>query len=316
MTENVVKEVEKEFKKETKKKNPYVFVTVILGILLVASMLTQGFSIFSSVPASTASEKVKGLILTATGEEPIIDSISESNGLYKINTTIQGKPYSFYVTKDGKLFIPQVIPFEQQPSGQQNNQTTTFNAPDSNKPTVQLFVMSFCPYGIQAEKALFSVVKLMGEKAKFEPHFIVSVSGDKVSSLHGDAEAKEDMRQAVIYKYYPDKFWSYAEYVANNCNLNTIESCWKDAIKSVGIDSADIEKKVTSEGLELMKAEAELSNSKGISGSPTMLINGATYTGARSSDAFKQGICTGFSSAPTECSSNLTSNVTQASGSC
>lgn len=89
----------------------------------------------------------------------------------------------------------------------------TFNPPKTDKPTVQMFVMSFCPYGKQAEQGIGPAMSVLGKYVTFEPHFIVNVNGDTVNSLHGPNEAAEDKRQAVIWKYWPDEFWSYVDIV-------------------------------------------------------------------------------------------------------
>ncbi len=49
-----------------------------------------------------------------------------------------------------------------------------FSVQKSQRPKVDLFVMSFCPYGNQVEDALLPVVKLLGDKVDWQPHFIVS----------------------------------------------------------------------------------------------------------------------------------------------
>ncbi|RLG17777.1 hypothetical protein DRN62_00070 [Nanoarchaeota archaeon] len=90
-----------------------------------------------------------------------------------------------------------------------SNETDGFDAPDRDVPDVKLFVMSFCPYGNMAERAMYPVVKLLGSKANIEVHYIVSVSGDQVRALHGEKEVQENMREACIQKYMPDKFWDF-----------------------------------------------------------------------------------------------------------
>jgi glutaredoxin len=65
----------------------------------------------------------------------------------------------------------------------------------SARPSVEIYVMSFCPYGIQAENALKPVVELLNAGADFRMHYIATVPGSDLStakSLHGNAEAVED----------------------------------------------------------------------------------------------------------------------------
>ena len=71
------------------------------------------------------------------------------------------------------------------------------------------------------------------------------------------------------------------------------------------------------EGISLLKADEAASNKNGASGSPTLTINGVTYSGARTPEAYKQAICNSFENAPAECNTTLsTTQVTNASGWC
>lgn len=153
------------------------------------------------------------------------------------------------------------------------------------------------------------VADLLGHKASIEPHFIVTVDGNSVRSLHGDYEAEEDMRQACILKNYEQGvFWNYVDYLNTNCNKNTLGACWKEAAANTGVDSGKIEDCASAEGLDLMKAEESLSNQNGVSGSPTLIINGEVYNGARTSEAYKQAVCSAFSVQPSECSQTVASS--------
>ncbi len=67
-----------------------------------------------------------------------------------------------------------------QPSGQaagqqvQKQQAPEFKASKSDNPEVKFFVMSFCPYGNQAEQGLKPVAELLGDQVSWEPVYIVA----------------------------------------------------------------------------------------------------------------------------------------------
>ena len=89
----------------------------------------------------------------------------------------------------------------------------------SARPSVELFVMSFCPYGVQAENAMGPVVDLLGSKADIKIRFIATVNGatpDTVRSLHGLSEAKEDLRQLCIMR----SGWEFAFGAASFALIN------------------------------------------------------------------------------------------------
>ena len=327
MAEEEIKEEKKEKQKKgvTLKipKNPWMIATVILVIILAivlvgGSNITGKFlssSISGDEAAKRAVDYINENVLQGQGNATIT-SVTESNGLYRFKLNIAGRDYDTYMTTDGKLLFPSVIDITATTQTTETTQPENFEPTKTDKPTVQLFVMSFCPYGIQAENAMKPVVDLLGDKAVFEPHFIVKVSGDTVESLHGDYEAKEDMRQACIWKNYGQKtFWTYVDYINNKCSKDNLDTCWKDAAKAAKITTSKIESCVSKEGLTLMKNEEALSNQNQVSGSPTLIINGALYNGGRTADAYKTAVCSAFKTAPSDCSKALNSSESSATSS-
>ncbi|MDI6825621.1 MAG: thioredoxin domain-containing protein [Candidatus Aenigmarchaeota archaeon] len=305
--------------------NPWMISTIILAIILVVVLVRgQGITGRFVTPTLTAQDAankaidyINKYLLQGRGTATLI-SVKEENGLYNAQLNIAGRIYNSYITMDGKLLFPSVVNMTQTPE----TATTVpekFEPKKTDKPVAQLFVMSFCPYGIQAEKAMKPVVDLLDGKASIEPHFIVSVSGTTVNSLHGEKEANEDMRQACIWKNYGQAtFWTYVDYIDNKCSLDTVDTCWKDAAKAAKVDVAKIENCFKTEGLTLMRAEEALSNQNGVTGSPTLIINGARYNGARTPEAYKQAICSAFNKPPSECSKTLSesSGSTTSGGYC
>jgi hypothetical protein len=267
-------------------------------------------------------------IISGGGDIASVDSVSETSGILNITVLYQDRQIPVYATTDGKYLIlpgagvidmdvplPQAEETEEQPT----------ETPKTETPEVQLFVMAFCPYGIQAENAMKPVVDLLGSKADIQIHFITNVGGttpDSVQSLHGAPEAQEDLRQVCIMKYYNQStFWNYLMDINANCsgsysNNATYDPCWRNAATKVGIDVSKIDIcSKGSEGVDLLKADDDISSAYGVSGSPTLIINDALYSGARTPDAFKEGICVAFITEPTECSQNL-STTSAASGNC
>jgi hypothetical protein len=308
--------------------NLWILVSLVLALALVLS-LVRGWSITGKVTGVLSGEEAGNKVIEWLTNYYDANGLSisfkllnttEIGGIYKLSleaTSSQGKEViTYYATKDGK-FIPNLIDTSEKI--EKPAAATPTEIPKTDKPVAQLFVMSFCPYGIQAENSMKPVVDLLGSKVAIEPHFIVTIEGTTVNSLHGEYEANEDMRQACIWKYYGQTtFWKYVTYLNSNCNKNNLDTCWKDAAKNASVDSTKIETCATNDGLTLMKAEEQLSGKNSVSGSPTLIINGALYNGARTPEAYKQAICSGFNTPPSECNQNLTSTSTgtAASGGC
>ena len=302
--------------------NFWMITTVILAIILIV-MVVKGQGINGNIATMSANDAankainyINDYLLQGQGIANLTSVSGGANGLYNLKFSISGRPYDSYVTTDGKLLFPSAVDMTQTPQVT-TTQPETFEPKKTDKPVAQLYVMSFCPYGIQAENVMKPVVDLLGSKASIEPHFIVSVSGTTVNSLHGEYEANEDMRQACIWKNYGQAtFWTYVAYLNSNCNKGNLDTCWKDAAKTAKFDTTKIENCVKTEGLTLMKAEEALSQQNGVSGSPTLIINGATFNGARTPEGYKQAICSAFNKQPTECTKTLNETSATASGNC
>jgi predicted DsbA family dithiol-disulfide isomerase len=343
--EDIKHMIHKDINKErsSKKMSMWKILTFVLVVLLVISIVTRGFNfsgtstgtIVSKEQAKATAEDFIKKNLIQPGVTIIVNDVKEENGLYSlaITVTAQGQTQNVnsYITKDGQIFFPQGINIETfgatNPSTTNTGNTNTQpqNVPKTNKPAVELYVMAFCPYGMQAENAMSPVFSLLGDKADIQVHFIASVTGttpDSIQSLHGPVEAQEDLRQVCIMKNYDQAtVWKYIDSINSDCSSKyrdaSYEDCWKSSAESAGIDVAKIETCSTgTEGVNLMKAEDALASENGVSGSPTMFINGVTYSGARTSEAYKTAICNAFTTAPSECTEALSNTATTAAGNC
>lgn len=270
--------------------------------------------------------------LMQPGNEVTVKEITEDGDLYKAVVSLKnGQTVDSYLSKDGSKFFPQVMnvaEIESKAEGdtaEGDQAETPTEVTKSDKPLVELFVMSFCPYGVQAEAALKPVVDLLGTKADIKVRFIASIGEtlDSVQSLHGVVEGKEDARQLCVAKNYDQKtLWTYIEAINKDCypiyrdGEDKYNECWKKAAKAAKIDTGKIDKCMASEGVKLIQAESELSEKYGVSGSPTFMINGAKSNATRTAEGYKKAICDAFNTAPSECSTTLSSEGTAASGDC
>jgi glutaredoxin len=298
-----------------------------VGFLVRGPSQTTGMAIQGVADKNTVANDILGIITESiklqggTGNASLV-SVTEESGLYKITLSIDGTDTPFYATEDGKLFMNsygQISDIKAQLSASASQQQPA-TVPKTDKPKIELFVMSFCPYGNQAENTMQSVYNLLKDSTDFNVHYIVNVNGNVTNSLHGQPEVDEDQREACILKEYGlDKWWTFTVYVNNNCGGSG--SCWENASKAAGIDADKINDCVSKSGLDLMKAEAAATDSAGASGSPTLIINGVKSSAVYqygNSEAYKEAICSAFNTPPAGCSQNLGASSVSASssGSC
>ncbi len=183
--------------------------------------------------------------------------------------------------------------------------------------TVDFYVMSFCPYGQQAEAALQPVYNSFKNEVSFEPHYVIYSgfngggpsycldSASQYCSMHGVNEAKEDVRQLCVWKYYSeDQWWNYVSCINSQTTVSTVENKWQSCALSAGIDSNKIQSCYDNEGMNLIAADKALGDSNQVAGSPTIFINGQSYQGARTPEACAQAICS-VNSNLTSCSDSF-----------
>jgi hypothetical protein len=314
----------------TPKVNPWVVSTIILLLLsIVLYAMPQLFGNVGTTGAATAAGNTGGVDALSPEEagEIAVDYINENiaqgggvtfvdaediGGVYEVTTLYQDNTIDVYITLNGEqlLLIGQggglFDTTEPAPTAQPQEQPSTPEPPKSNKPDVKLFVMSYCPYGNVAEDAMRPVADLFGDKIDLKVHYIVSISGDQISALHGKAEADENIREACIQRDYDmATFWEFLTYTNEKCSLDNIDTCWEDAADATGVDKEAVEACFDADGLSLMEADTDLARTYSASGSPTLIINGALVSPARTPESYKQTICNAFNEPPEECSETL-----------
>ena len=169
---------------------------------------------------------------------------------------------------------------------------------------LELFVMSLCPYGMQAEEALIPLAARLAPQLDLRIHFIadeadraesapaprssgrsdrpgcaaIRASGDgPFQSVHGQPEIDEGRRQLIARDDYPGQ---YAAYVLCR-GRHGPDSDWEACARAVGIDPAALQRAAAgARGEQLFGENIRRANDLGLHLSPTLLIDGVEYTGA------------------------------------
>lgn len=209
-------------KRKMNKNSNIIILSLIIIALIVAIIYFKGngTKVLNLSEARTRATAILSQI--AQGQNISIQDLTKyNNGVYKIklqvkdskgvvvkNTDSSGKSLDYfesYMTTDGKQFFVSGIDADKllassTPAAAANTNNTpstgsgqapATNAPKSDKPTVQLFVMSYCPYGLQEEKGLIPAVQALGNKINFKLEFVSY-------SMHGQKEVNENLLQYCI----------------------------------------------------------------------------------------------------------------------
>ncbi len=210
------------------------------------------------------------------------------------------------------------------PPAAQNQTPPPANIPKSAKPKVELFVMAYCPYGLQMEKAFLPAWDLLKNKADLSVKFVNY-------AMHGKKEVDENTRQYCIEKDQPAKYSAYLKCFFSAGQNNGSEANYQGCLTQVGINASSLASCVSATDKQFgisAKYNDQASwlsgqfpqfpindaeNSKyGVQGSPTLVINGVQAQIARTPEAIKQAICAAFDNAPSECSQQLNNSSFQA----
>jgi thiol-disulfide isomerase/thioredoxin len=270
--------------------------------------------------AKARAENFINAALMSPGSQAIVKEIEQVDGFYKIQVDIGGgEPIESYLSLDGKLFFPQALDIdlinEQLASNSSDSSGGSVATVEqkSDKPTVDLFVMSYCPYGLQMERGILPVVEKLGDKIDFKIRFCDY-------AMHDKPEIEENLAQYCIQKEQPNKFLSYL-----NCFIKSgnAVSCYKEA--KIDESALNTCTSTTDKQYNIMasfndqnswnsqfppfnidKADNEKYN---VQGSPTLIINGQEVSSNRDSASLLKTICSAFNNAPEECSAELSSNA-------
>ena len=182
--------------------------------------------------------------------------------------------------------------------------------PKKEKPEVDLFVMSHCPYGTQIEKGILPVLRLLGDKIDFNIRFVYY-------AMHGEIELKEQTLQYCIQKEYNDKYLDYLECFLKEGNTQEcveevglkgkLDSCIQQVDKEFKITEKLNDKSTWMGNFPPFDIDKELNEKYGVRGSPSLVINGVVASVSRSPASLLNAVCTGFKDKPAECSENLSS---------
>lgn len=285
---------------------------VMMGVAVVAVIaIAVGGSYFyklkkADIGVAGARTKVEQFIKDNTpqgGAGITIKDVTKEAGLYKVVIDANKQEINAYVTTDGSKFFPQAIDLnakapetaDKAPAAPEKTEAETKAA----VPTVDLFVMSYCPYGLQMERGVLPAIEALGNKIKFNLKFVDY-------TLHGPKEVTENVNQYCIEKVAPTKLNNY------------LKCFWKDSkgasdacMKTVGINAALVTKCVADTNKQFNPTEKAMGLNKdetvkfGVQGSPTLVINGTTVASGRDSASVLKAICSGFTTQPKECQAKL-----------
>jgi len=288
-----------------------VFVTAVL-VAGVFFYLNQ--SQIKLLSAKTVGDMVMNYIKAnvSGGETASLISIVQDGDIYKMKLNINGQEYESFASRDGKLLFPSG--YSLAPATSTSGNSVTTEIVKSDKPDVKLFVMSYCPYGLQMEKGILPVAELLGSKINFQLKFVDY-------AMHGDKEIDENLRQYCIQKNAPGKLSAYLECFTKQGDANACLTAAKidSSVLATCVSQTDAQFKIKVKAADKSQWRTDqfppfdidqADNAKyGVQGSPTLVINGTSVQAARDPQSLLTLICSGFNNPPSECQQKLATDA-------
>jgi hypothetical protein len=180
---------------------------------------------------------------------------------------------------------------------------------------VELFIMSYCPYGTQALKGILPAIEALGGSVDFNLRFVDYV-------MHGKPEIDENLREYCIQEEQPLKLIPYLYcfleqgdwqscLTSVRINTNLINNCINRTDDEFNITSLYNDQETWLSGYyPQFNVNTDLNDDYGIRGLPTLVINGEQASPSdRSPQAFLNIICRYFNNDPPACSQQLSTQV-------
>jgi len=163
----------------------------------------------------------------------------------------------------------------------------TMECREEKDQNLQVFVMSDCPYGRLAIKALKEVADNF-PSMKYEVHYIATETGDGFSSLHGQYEVDENIIQLCVEENSPDAWMDYI-YCRSDKGVKDID--WKECAAETSVDVAAVESCFADGGADLLREDIKIAQGLGFSASPTWLANNKHKFSGIDAETVKSQFC-------------------------
>jgi hypothetical protein len=292
---------------------PVIIIALLVGVVLVKMnrdrMVTLKTKIIPDIIAKVAGDP--------TIKVTSITNMKIASGIYQfdLNLDMAGTPRTFtsYMTKDQKIFFTTgtvVADLSKAPAAAQQPAQAKLTCADVKKsetPKVTAFIVAQCPYGLQMQRVMNKAIAEQPALASLlDVKYMGTITGGKITSMHGDAEAQENLRQICIREEQKTLYWPY---VACYMKEGKSDAC----LTQTGVNTTNLTACTTdaNRGIAYAQKDFDLQSKYSIGSSPTLLVNDSQVVsefdfGGRTADALKQVACCGSTTQGAFCSKELT----------
>lgn len=319
---NNTKEVEPKVKNTPFYKSPKKIIFSLGAFLIVYLIFGKGLQTgpdLNTLKTKTIPEGINKVLSSSNMKVKEINNIKETSGVYEFELTLDGgngsnNKFTSYITKDGKLLFQSGLKLDNttKTTAPQSNQpqTNKLSCSDLNKsdnPKLTAYIVSNCPYGLQMQRAFNKALQEQPSLAQsLTVRYIGSIKDGKITSMHGDAEAQENLKQICIREEQYDKFWTYVSCYMKEGKTDT---CLSEAqVNTINLGTCTND---ANRGLKYAQTDFDMANKFNINSSPTLVLNDTQIVsefdfGGRAPNAIKEVACCSYNSKPGFCGKDLT----------
>src|SRR3989344_1230452 len=286
------------------KKDPWVFSTLILGVILIVLivLLALGKVSFAGVSGGSingddAGIKVADFLNARVGGGVTYDSYEDLGDIYQVNVNYQNQVVPVFVTKDGEYFVQAAVPLD--------GNVTTGNNTNTNTNTNEAIEVSVDDDAfIGEENAPVTIVEFSDYQCPFCERFYLQTLDQLKKEYIDTGKVK------LVYRDFPLDFHPNAQKAAEAAECAGEQNKYfqmhdKLFENQVALDTDDLKKYAKDIGLNTAQFNTCLDTGKmasevesdyqegvnyGVSGTPAFFINGKLIEGAQPFSVFKQAI--------------------------
>lgn len=308
---------------KSKKLFSFLIPFLIIALLVGVAVVKRGRDKMVELQTKTIPEVVTQL----AGPGTVVNGVNKlkaESGLYsfELDLTLSGQKQTFtsYITKDGKIFFVSGTKTGELKgtASQETGEAATLTCKDvkkSDTPKVTAFVVANCPYGLQMQRVMNkAITEQPALAASFDVRYIGAIENGKITSMHGDEEAQENLRQICIREEQKTLYWPYVScymkaagqsascLASTGVNVGNVNACMADAKR----------------GNAYAQKDFDLAGKFTINSSPTLLVNDSQIVsefdfGGRTADALKQVSCCASNKEASYCQTALSTDAMAAS---
>lgn len=282
-------------------------VAALAGILLLVRSFKGKTDEFKN---KTIPEAVKKIVNDPSAKIEVAN-VKDSSGVYEFDLKVNGQAYVSYITKDAKILFTSGIKLDSSDTGstassEPQKKLTCEDLEKADNAKLTAFVVSQCPFGLQMQRVFKNAINEDPSLAnKLDVKYIGAIENGKITAMHGDAEAQENLKQICIREEQKELYWPYV-----SCYMQ--EGKTDQCLANVGVDQTMLTActEDPTRGNAYAQKDFDLANKFKVGGSPTLLLNEKQIVsefdfGGRTPNAIKQLTCCGSTTKDASCSTEI-----------